>query len=414
MERTTKDATAKAKKPDANDSGAKPGKRSLTELTAGSSGQPLPDGTRKKFEARFGTGLGAVRVHIDAKAAEAAQSLGAKAFTVGQCIYFGAGQYNPDTPAGGQLLAHELTHTVQQGNVATDGPLDVNKPGDTHEQEAEAVAKSVDEVDAGADKVEEGAGAEASADAGAQAVAETKAKVTPSAGSIQRAVIQRDLLDGGPPPELQTPPVPLDVKPLSNAEIAAKAQETIRKARGNGGTQGVIQAVHTLRGNASGEHRGAVETAITSELTEEEKKALDGGGSDATATANASSGNSKHEEAPAGPAPMPTKPAGPSAKSGSAAVDKSSGDHEATAKGGTKDEATSEDATAKPGQTGKEAKADKEAKDAEGGGKEDGQGREGDREEGRRRGQGRRRREVGRRGGRQGQGRWRGRQGRQG
>ncbi|HEV7859190.1 MAG TPA: DUF4157 domain-containing protein, partial [Pyrinomonadaceae bacterium] len=83
-----------------------------------SSGQPLDPATRSFMESRFGADFGPVRVHSDALATEAASSVAARAFTVGQDIVFGAGEYEPQTEAGRQLLAHELTHTVQQGGGA--------------------------------------------------------------------------------------------------------------------------------------------------------------------------------------------------------------------------------------------------------------------------------------------------------
>jgi outer membrane protein OmpA-like peptidoglycan-associated protein len=78
-------------------------------------GQPLPEGTRASFESRFGHDFGGVRVHIGTRAAEAASEINALAFTTGADIYFGAGRFNPGTPEGDRLLAHELTHTIQQG-----------------------------------------------------------------------------------------------------------------------------------------------------------------------------------------------------------------------------------------------------------------------------------------------------------
>lgn len=79
------------------------------------SGEQLPAATRTSFEARFQRDFGGVRVHRDGEAAELNQSLGARAFTVGQDVFFGRGAFAPGTSAGDRLLAHELTHTVQQG-----------------------------------------------------------------------------------------------------------------------------------------------------------------------------------------------------------------------------------------------------------------------------------------------------------
>jgi hypothetical protein len=80
-----------------------------------SGGEPLPVSVRRFMEPRFNADFAAVRIHTDAEAARAARHLGARAFTTGNHIYFGAGQYQPETPAGLELIAHELAHTVQQG-----------------------------------------------------------------------------------------------------------------------------------------------------------------------------------------------------------------------------------------------------------------------------------------------------------
>jgi hypothetical protein len=77
-------------------------------------GQPLADSTRTFFESRFGYDFGGVRVHTDSQAAETASHLNAQAFTIGRNIFFSAGRYEPHTTSGQWLLAHELTHTVQQ------------------------------------------------------------------------------------------------------------------------------------------------------------------------------------------------------------------------------------------------------------------------------------------------------------
>jgi len=80
------------------------------------SGQPLPKSIRAFFESRFGYDFSHVRIHNDPEAAKLARALNAEAFTYGRDIYFGEGRYNPNTLAGKRLLAHELTHVVQQGN----------------------------------------------------------------------------------------------------------------------------------------------------------------------------------------------------------------------------------------------------------------------------------------------------------
>ena len=77
-------------------------------------GNPLSNSTRQFFEPRFGQDFSNVRVHTGSAAAETARGLNARAYTRGKDVMFGAGQYSPETPAGKRLLAHELTHVVQQ------------------------------------------------------------------------------------------------------------------------------------------------------------------------------------------------------------------------------------------------------------------------------------------------------------
>jgi hypothetical protein len=91
----------------------------VVHAVLGSSGQPLAPTTRAFFEPRFGHDFSKVRVHADAQASEAAHAVRAKAFTVGQEVVFEQGQYDPETGRGQQLLAHELTHVVQQSGSRT-------------------------------------------------------------------------------------------------------------------------------------------------------------------------------------------------------------------------------------------------------------------------------------------------------
>lgn len=77
-------------------------------------GSPLEPGVRREMESGFGQDFSAVRVHTDSAAADSAASLRSLAYTVGTDIVFGASRFAPQTPAGRRLLAHELTHVVQQ------------------------------------------------------------------------------------------------------------------------------------------------------------------------------------------------------------------------------------------------------------------------------------------------------------
>ena len=107
----------------------------------GSTGHPLDTGTRAFMEPLVGQDLGQVRVHTDNQAGQAARDLNANAFTTGNDIYFAPGQYNPSDTPGRALVAHELTHVVQQsqGSVSPG----ISQPGDAHERQAEAVQSAV-------------------------------------------------------------------------------------------------------------------------------------------------------------------------------------------------------------------------------------------------------------------------------
>jgi peptidoglycan hydrolase-like protein with peptidoglycan-binding domain len=83
-------------------------------------GTPLSGHVRAFFEPRFGHDFTQVRVHTDSRAADVAELLNARAFTIGQDIVFGMDEYAPETVAGQRLLAHELVHTIQQTNEGTE------------------------------------------------------------------------------------------------------------------------------------------------------------------------------------------------------------------------------------------------------------------------------------------------------
>lgn len=92
--------------------------RDLDRLASG--GQPLSEELRGLLEPRFGRDLGDVRIHLDSEAAGAARELEAQAFTRGQHVFFGAGYFEPHTAEGRWLMAHELTHTLQQKDSASE------------------------------------------------------------------------------------------------------------------------------------------------------------------------------------------------------------------------------------------------------------------------------------------------------
>ena len=108
-----------------------------------SPGQPLDTDTRAFMEPRFGHDFSHVRVHTDARAAESARAVNALAYTVGRDVIFAAGQYMPGVSAGRGLLAHELTHVVQQRSVAHSSPaqLTMGAAHDADELQADSIAQ---------------------------------------------------------------------------------------------------------------------------------------------------------------------------------------------------------------------------------------------------------------------------------
>lgn len=117
----------------------------IVQAVLSGAGRPLDTQARAALEPRFGRDFSTVRVHTDARAAESARAVGALAYTVGRQIVFGAGQYNPGSRVGQRLLAHELTHTVQQDafGAAVSSKLAVGASHDPAEAEADRVADLV-------------------------------------------------------------------------------------------------------------------------------------------------------------------------------------------------------------------------------------------------------------------------------
>ena len=115
-------------------------------------GRPLDQAVGRKMGSALKADLSGVRVHTDSQSAELNRSLSAKAFTYGRDVFFSEGAYNPGTQSGEKLLAHELTHVVQQGAAApaakhggnkVQAKLTVGPANDPHEQEADRVAEQV-------------------------------------------------------------------------------------------------------------------------------------------------------------------------------------------------------------------------------------------------------------------------------
>jgi hypothetical protein len=108
-------------------------------------GQGLDTGTRGQMESAIGADFSGVRIHTGAESHELNRSVNAVAFTTGQDIFFRDGAYNPSNSKGKELLAHELTHVVQQGGAAPalQSKLVVGEADNTYEREADQVAKTV-------------------------------------------------------------------------------------------------------------------------------------------------------------------------------------------------------------------------------------------------------------------------------
>jgi len=115
--------------------------RAIQEQRGG--GQTLDLGVRRQMEGAFGADFSRVRVHTGTQANTLNHALSARAFTTGQDIFFREGAYQPGSTVGRELLAHELTHVVQQNGGQVRRKMSVSQPGDAHEVEAEQTARAV-------------------------------------------------------------------------------------------------------------------------------------------------------------------------------------------------------------------------------------------------------------------------------
>jgi hypothetical protein len=127
---------------------------SLVHETLNSQGQPLAADVRAFFEHHFCRDLRQVRVHTDARAVASAETMGTLAYAVGNHVVFGEGRFAPWTPVGRQLLAHELTHVLQQNQTepfAIDR-VTIGETRDVFEQEADACARMISEDSSASDR----------------------------------------------------------------------------------------------------------------------------------------------------------------------------------------------------------------------------------------------------------------------
>mgnify|MGYP001186452281 CR=1 FL=1 len=118
----------------------------VQDLLSSSAGQPLDRETQALMQSRLGHDFSDVRVHADGQATESAKAVNAHAYTVGTNVVFQSDKYSPSTESGQKMLAHELTHVVQQKAGPVDGTpapggIRVSHPSDPFEQAAERNAE---------------------------------------------------------------------------------------------------------------------------------------------------------------------------------------------------------------------------------------------------------------------------------
>ena len=120
----------------------------VKDVVGSGGGSPLDKETRGFMESRLGADLSDVRIHTDGKASESAKAVQAYAYTVGSDVVFQSGKYDPGSDSGKRMLAHELTHVVQQRSGPVDGTpaaggIKISDPSDRFERAAETNADRV-------------------------------------------------------------------------------------------------------------------------------------------------------------------------------------------------------------------------------------------------------------------------------
>jgi hypothetical protein len=106
-------------------------------------GRPLDAGVQRELGKSMGHDFSDVNVHTDSEADQLNRAVHAEAFTTGKDVFFREGKYDPGSNSGKKLLAHELTHVVQQRDAPPKHELTLSDPGDASERQASAAADSV-------------------------------------------------------------------------------------------------------------------------------------------------------------------------------------------------------------------------------------------------------------------------------
>lgn len=202
---------------------------------AKSPGQSLNTATRVFMESRFGYDFSNVRVHTDTSAAESARAINALAYAYGRDIYFGAGQFQPGTASGNRLIAHELSHVVQQrGRETTQRrAIPVGERQDASEARADAVADAV-------------VCGRAVPDAGTAAMSVQRA-VNSNGGSFDTTTYNA----------VDAPTGAVGEAVGCHIVLEFKANDTVESTR-----IGMIQSVKAMKSSAARGARGAVATGV--------------------------------------------------------------------------------------------------------------------------------------------------------
>jgi len=206
-----------------------------------SSGQQLEGAVRAKVEQRFGTNLSHVRVHTDTRAGAMVVQRGARAFTYKNHIAFAPGAYDPSSPEGEALIAHELTHVLQTGATSARAKVPgASDAGGPHEVEA----------DRNAQRAHKAATAPAGKDAAPAGNGGEHGKDAPLYESSQHADPERRHQCGGgggtptPPPTMTMSPVTISVKQAAIAlSQRGSAEYKVQWSVGGGKNGWVIQHV---------------------------------------------------------------------------------------------------------------------------------------------------------------------------
>jgi hypothetical protein len=192
--------------------------RRVKDVLSSRGGRPLDPDTNRLMTQRLGEDFSDVRVHTDSAASESARAVNAHAYTVGSDVVFQSDRYAPDTDTGRRMLAHELTHVVQQrsGPVAGSpigGGVRVSHPSDSYERAAE---HSADRVMAG--------GPAAPPAPAATAVQRTAVDPAPPEPVVQRAAPEEEEEQGGAGAMAQRQAAPEEEEEQGGAGMMAQRQ----------------------------------------------------------------------------------------------------------------------------------------------------------------------------------------------